>query len=270
MGIRTDRFMFDGKNSYTDFNLLVCNIGKEEDDTTSAGSKFTKKTHYSHTLKKWIYYGYEYEEPLTFTFDVIKDPCKTSNKAFTPTEIQEITNWLMRTDGDKKFVVLNSDWVSIDYFGTCTNIDLRSVAGEIIGLTITLETNAPFGYSDLKEYKLPRGIEGGRRGLSAHTSSTEEGKIFVNLEIECTGDGTVYIQDEETGIEFIINNCVNGEIIKVDGETKIITSSVSSHKIYDDFNFQYLYVSREIGGSFILKGYFTGTLSYRDIYKVGV
>lgn len=265
MGIRTDRFMFDGKNSYTDFNLLVCNIGKEEDDTTSAGSKFTKKTHYSHTLKKWIYYGYEYEEHLTFTFDVIKNPCKTSNEAFTSNDIQSITNWLMRTDGDKEFYLPDKN---IRFFGTCTNIDIKSVGEKKIGLSITLETNAPFGYSDLKECELSNSSTA-QSAKTIYSYSTEEGKNFVDIKIECFHDTNVIIKNDYG--ELTINNCVKGEVITINGETKVITSSVGTHKIYNDFNFQYLYIDKgnnyfEISGD----DTFYVWITYRDIYKVGV
>lgn len=270
MGIGADRFMFDGKSSYNDFNLLVCNFSTNSDDTTSAGSKFKKRTHYSPTLKKWIYYGYEYEEPLTFTFDVIKDPCRTSGDGeFSANDIQEITNWLMRTDGNKEFFLPNTVfWSHIRFFGTCTNIDMKKVGDEIIGLIITLETNAPFGYSELKEAEFSTHSEA-QSTKTIYSFSKEEGKNFVNIKIRCDGNGDVIIKNNYG--EMIIRNCVDGEIITIDGQTKVITTTVSTHKIYNDFNFQYLYIDKG-NNYFEASGddKFYVWITYRDIYKVGL
>lgn len=44
----------------------------------------------------------------------------------------------------------------------------------------------------------------------------------------------------------VIKNVSVGEVITIDGPTHIITSSLDSHKLYDDFNFEFFRIGNTI------------------------
>lgn len=269
MAINADRFSFNNKHSDTDFSLVICGIGNELSDTTSGGSKFEINNYYSPISKSWKRIGYKYSEPLEFEFDVVKNTCNGADESFSVNDIEQIERWLMRTDEDKPLVLFKDGYEQIIFYGTFVSVDIKSVGGNDIGLSLKFQSNAPFGYGVKTTYST---------SLDNHVvviedTSTEIGEICVDLEITCNSDTNIIITNTFNGETLEINNCVAGEIITIDGKTKIITSSVETHNVYDDFNFCYIHIgnddtSNQNGIAIQGDAYFL--LSYQPIRKVGV
>lgn len=72
------------------------------------------------------------------------------------------------------------------------------------------------------------------------------GTIIPDVEVRCRESGDLILTNEYTGTNMAIKNCTQGEVITVNGSTLDISSSESSHKLYNDFNFNYL----KIGNSY--------------------
>jgi hypothetical protein len=92
-------------------------------------------------------------------------------------------------------------------------------------------------------------------------------KITVNT----NGNLDLYNSIEQR--HMIINNCSAGEIITVDGEHKIISSSLTTHKIYNDFNWKYFRLANSFNNR---ENLITSSidcvfeLQWREIRKVGI
>ena len=265
MAINADRFRFDGKYSDTDFGLIICGIGSDLDDTTSGGSKLEKNTYYSPIRKTWNYIGFKYSEPLEFTFDVIKKDCYNTGTKLTRQDIEDIERWLIR-DGDKELVIYKEGYEDVYFYGTFTNVDIKSIGGTDVGLSLTIQTNAPFGFSGMKTVSIGS-------GTTVIDNSSEIGEICVDVDITCNSATNIIIQNTATNDKVVFNNCVSGEKITIDGKTKIIKSSIDTHNIYDDFNFGYLHIRNTYDrrDNYIsVEGSATVTIKYQEIRKVGV
>ena len=107
-----------------------------------------------------------------------------------------------------------------------------------------MNTNAPFGYGEKQEYVID--VTDASKTYSIFDVSDEIGHIFPDVKIICNESGNLIITNQTANCELRINNCVSGERIEINGDTMIINSSNSSHKILDDFNYEFL----RIGNTF--------------------
>lgn len=72
------------------------------------------------------------------------------------------------------------------------------------------------------------------------------GTIIPDLTITCLEAGDLHLSNEFTGSNMVIKNCSANEVITVDGDAMLISSSNSSHKLWNDFNFEFF----KIGNSY--------------------
>ena len=106
---------------------------------------------------------------------------------------------------------------------------------------------------------------------SINDTSYEEGFIYPEMEITVDKDGDLKIHNSIENRETFIANCVAGEIITMD--YPIIRSSISSHNIQNDFNWNFLRVANTFESS---RNDLTITLpcsikiKYSPIVKVGI
>ena len=269
MAINADRFSFNNKHSDTDFSLVICGIGNELSDTTSGGSKFEINNYYSPISKCWKRIGYKYSEPLEFEFDVVKNTCNGADESFSVNDIEQIERWLMRIDEDKPLILFKDGYEQITFYGTFVSVDIKSVGGNDIGLSLKFQSNAPFGYGSKMMYSTSLN----NKTVIIEDTSTEIGEKCADLEIKCNSDTNVIITNSFNNETMEINNCVAGETIVIDGKTKIITSSVETHNIYDDFNFCYLHIGNSDTtnqNTIVVQGDAYILITHQPIRKVGV
>lgn len=68
--------------------------------------------------------------------------------------------------------------------------------------------------------------------------SDEIGYIYPDIEIDISSACNLKITNETSGEIFKLDNCINNEVIKIDGTILEITSTAISHKIYNDTNYK--------------------------------
>ena len=106
-----------------------------------------------------------------------------------------------------------------------------------------------------------------------YNCSDETGDIYPYIEIKCLSDGDLKITNSMDNEIFEVKNCKKNEVIKIDGKNRIITSSVDTHKVCDDFNYNYLKIISTYGEW--LNTYFSSvniniTVKYSPVRKAGV
>lgn len=102
-------------------------------------------------------------------------------------------------------------------------------------------------------------------------SSHEEGYIYPYTEISIYKDGNLNIYNAIENRNTIIKNCVAGEIITMD--YPVIRSSISSHNIQNDFNWNFFRVANTYGNSrndLTISIPCTIKIKYSPIVKVGL
>lgn len=272
-------FEYDGR-MLSDFGFMICNITTNSGvETVSAGSNITWNTVTSNTTSKRRISSTQYDEVFSTTFEICKTLCDRSDNDtnyIQEQELREITMWLNR----KKYlrftpVFDDYEYSNIHYYGSF-NIQFIKYGGRIIGLSLTLTTDAPFGYGEIEEYEFETTTS--NNSFSIFDLSDEEGKLYLNAEIIPKQNGNLIIKNIYTNENYtIINNCISGEIITLDGENKIITSDKQNNihkRIYNDFNYKWLYISNV--DSFEAENVFTTSLpckiktTYEPIRKFGV
>ena len=263
MTIYTHGFTFDNKTS-DEYGLMVCEFdGNAPSDTTGGNIEFTLTS--SPIQNRWYKSGNaNYSEAIKFEFQVIK-------QNFEPIDSYEysaIARWLQRKDDYKEFTVTRLDYDTI-HFNVQLNISPISVAGDILGISISGITDSSYAYGQLITKKVT--TKNGMGTLKFVDMSDEIGYIYPDIEIDISTACNLKITNEMSGEFFTLNNCVDNEVIKIDGQFLEITSSALSHKIYNDTNYKLPRIVNDLNkrtNIFKIEGNCSITMKYRPIRKV--
>lgn len=264
----TSDFEYDGMR-LSDFGYMVCEFsgGSSKSEGNIPGISFSLAP--MSGGKKWVNSGAKYDKCLTASFSICKMPFPDGyggSDYVTEDEEAELSRWLCRSTM-KKFKLLTEGYEQV-YFEGSFCMERVTLGGNIIGFTLLLTTNRPFGlYETFVKTLNFRNV-----GDSAilHDISDEPGYLYARMEITCNGNGKLTIHNAMEGRDTTIDNCTEGEIITLDYPT--ITSSVQSHRIQDDFNFCFPRIANSWGNR---DNRITASLpcsvvlSYSPIRKVG-
>lgn len=231
-------FEFDNKY-LSDFGFVICdynyNGGIEE---IESGSKITFNKVAQNSGKKYLLSSTQYDECITATFDICKNPCLYSTKEMkiTEEEYRNLIRWLNRRNFFRFRFIDSIGEKDIVYYNASFNISQLYNDGVLYGIRLVMETDSPFGYGVEKTHKF--NITEENQEISIYDMSDEIGFIYPDVKIVCKHSGTLSIKNITENCESIIKNCLAGEVIKLHGSTNIISSSVTRN-IADNFNYDY-------------------------------
>lgn len=238
-------FEYDGQY-LSDYGFIICNFGGASDmDVVSAGSKITFNTVPMHNGKKNNLTSTAYEECIETTFDICKNPELYDDLRITSDEYRDIMRWLNRREF-LRFQMLDNDDGEQEacYYEASFNIDKILINRTLYGLELTMQTNKPFGYGS--EQSVSLAVSDVTKSYIINDMSDEIGYTYPSMKITCNQGGDLSIINETEPCTMVIKNCSSGEIIEVDGDTHIVRSSLKSHKIYDDFNFEFFKIGNTL------------------------
>lgn len=232
----------------SDYGFIICNFGGSSGiETVSAGSTITFNTVPRHYGKKYSLASTQYDECIETTFCIGKDPSVFSKDEMyiTNDEYRDLMRWLNRREflnfrliGDEKYDG------EICIFESSFNVSKLMIGNLLCGLELNMKTNKPFGYG--QEQSFTWTVASASKVHSIIDTSDEIGYIYPSLIIEINADGNLILNNETEGCSMIIKNCKVGEIITIDGDTQIIKSSLNSHRIYNDFNFEFFRIANTL------------------------
>lgn len=230
-------FEYDGQR-LSDYGFIICDFnGSSGADSVSVGSTLTFNTVSRFGGKLHSLTSVKYNKCLTTTFDICKNPDEYDDMEITGDEFRDLMRWLNR----KEFLQFQIHDSNLDYetcyFDASFNIEKIKIHEVTYGLRLEMETNKPFAYG--MEQKVNWNFNNVASSRILSDISDEIGNIYPSLTIICGADGDLQIHNELCGCTMEIKNCTNGEVITVDGDTQIITSSLPTHKIYEDFNYEF-------------------------------
>lgn len=231
---------FEYDNRYlSDFGFVICNFnGNSETEIVSGGSKISFNTVSKNSGRIHSLVGTKYDECITTTFHICKDPCRYNDLRITNDEYRNIMRWLNRKEF-LDFQFLNTDNVEKApcFFKGSFNISKIMVGQVLYGLELTLTTNKPFGYG--QEVIIKLNVTDPGKIYNIEDNSDEIGYIYPSLKIVLQRSGRLTIQNDMTDCIMVIDNCTAGEVITIDGDTQIIQTSNTKHDIYNDFNYDF-------------------------------
>lgn len=262
----------------SDFGYIVCHINSDAGmRDVDIGCDITFNTiKNTHSSKSYITSS-SYENVYTMSsFEIMKNPCGKENDEMylTDKEISQMMMWLNKHEY-RKFKLISSANPNMDicYYGSF-NVKQKMSGDNIIGLSLTFTSNAPYGFSD--EVSLDFDIVDNNEDFYIYGEGDEIGHVYPKMIIACVQDGDIVITNNTTGNILSIKNCKQDEIIYIDGELKIITTTfVNEHTtLYSDFNYEFLDINIT-DDDYSINEYTSSTpcqiaIKYSPIRKVGV
>lgn len=235
-------FEFAGRN-LSEFGCIIVKFNGSGLETIS-GAEITFNTISSFNGSRHNLVSTKYEDCLETSIQIAKHSCSTGIQEISPIEFREISSWLNRKKF-LKFKILDESHIDIYYMASVANINRIELDGRLVGLELNIVTNSPHAFKEPRILAIKNTIENGKHSIN--DTSYEEGYIYphTQLTIEADGDLDIYnaIEDRHT----IIKNCVANEIITMD--YPIIASSISSHNIQNDFNYNFFRIANTYDNS---------------------
>lgn len=235
-------FEYDGQY-LSDYGFIVCDFNSSsEENIVDAGSKIA----FNKVIRNGgNYFGLtssQYNECISATFSICKNPDIYDDLKISDIEYREIFRWLNR----KEFLTFRfvDDENEPRFFNASFNISKVKIREILYGIELTMETNRPFAYGEEQVVLLNFDSENTSQIL--YDISDEIGYIRPFITITCNDKGNLVLKNDMGDCETNIKNCKLGEIITIDNDNEIIATSVSSHDIYNDFNFDFF----KIGNSY--------------------
>lgn len=235
-------FCYDNKN-LSDFGFVICNFGNKGLDTISDGAIVSFDTvpvfnGAYHTLTNTTY-----EDCLEATLQICKHTCAGGVQEITTSEHRQLTKWLSR----KRFLKLkffDEDHIDL-YYEALINVSKIELDGKLYGLELEILTNRPFALKEPKIITINNVSQHGKHSIN--DISHEEGYIYPYTEITIKQSGNLNIHNTIENRNTYIANCIAGEIIIMD--YPIIHSSISSHNIQNDFNWNFFRIANTYDNS---------------------
>ena len=227
-------FNYDGYN-LSDMGYILCDFNNGGDLKTIAnGSQISFNTAPVQFGSKHELLSTEYTECLTSTFQICRNPCIYEDMEISPRELRHLMRWLNRKDY-RKFKILEQDYMVL-YFEASFNISRIELNGTLFGLELNMFTNRPYALQDPQKVTIINETPNEIKTVAPF--SDEEGYIYPSTRIEVKGDGDLTIYNVLDNRITSIANCVSGEVITMN--YPIIETSIDSHKIQNDFNWNFL------------------------------
>ncbi len=182
--------------------------------------------------------SYIYEDVLKMELYIGKDMCRIDSSMekfdynISVSEMSFLKRWLSRPTPHALKAIGDDSYTGVFWRGSFI-VEEYTLGDGRIGAHLTFECDAPFGYM---EDVIVRGDIESNEEYEYNCTSDEVGYIYPKLTILLKGDGDLRFSNGHDERETVIKNCVNGEIITIT-KNQQISSSISSHKVMNDFNF---------------------------------
>lgn len=235
-------FEFDGKR-LSDFGFIIANFGDKGLETINGVEiKFNTISllnGFKHRLVSTTY-----EDCLTATIQIVKYSCSTDIQEISSTEFREISSWLNRHKF-AKFKMLDENHIDLYYNAAFSSISKIELDGRLMGLELNIITDSPHAFKEPRIININNTVINGKH--SVNDTSYEEGYIYPKMEITINQNGDLNIHNAIEDRNTYIKNCIQGETITMD--YPVITSSLQSHNIQNDFNWNFFRVANTYDNS---------------------
>ena len=220
-------FIFDGKK-LSDFGYMVCKFSNSNTETIPV-SDITFNT-IKIPNNKWVKTSSSYENVLSATIQICKNPCVFSDSYISDYEISNLTRWLCRKNY-KKFKIFKNKNYHDFYFEVQINLNKIEVYSRCVGLELTVTANHSYAVSDNSISFTAIA----NKNYDIVCFSDDEGFIYPeSFSVKCLEAGNLSITNAFEDRTTIINNC---SVISFDNLLQIYTSDINHTDIQNDFNY---------------------------------
>jgi hypothetical protein len=230
---------------------IVNNSGETTLETVRAGNSSA-----FHIVKQ------DYDSPLSFTLQVINEDASDIDAV----KEREITRSLCKRGIYLDFVIDDDRYYNLVLKANISNPKIIRI-GKVYGMEFTVTCKYPYAHSRI--IKKTFNITTENQQIRLFVNHDDDNYIYPNIEIILNTSGNLTITNIKDTKIFSISNVSNGEKIKIDGLIPLISTSISSHAIWQNFNKNWL---RLVDGmnTLTINIPCTLTLSYQEARKVGI
>lgn len=241
--IITDFSYGENNKRLSDFGFIVCRFDSGGLDTISNGAVVEFNTVSVQNGMKQELTSSTYSDCLETTIQVGKNPCANGNIEIDQTTFRELTRWLCRRKF-LRFKPISNEYLDI-YHEASISVSRIELDGKLVGLELEIRTNRPFALKEPRIINITNTETNGKHSIN--DTSHEEGYIYPKTQIVVNQDGNLNIHNAIENRNTYIANVSAGEIITMD--YPVITSSLSSHNIQNDFNWNFFRVANTFDNS---------------------
>lgn len=259
-------FQYDNIN-LSDKGFIICSFGDKGLETVDNGSQITFNTLSNLGGSKYSLISTQYEDCLEATIQICKYSCFADIEEISSSEFRDLMKWLNRKKF-LKFKLLDEQHIDL-YYEASFNVSKIEIDGRLYGLELDVITNRPFALKEPKTITIKNLVQNGKHSIN--DTSCEEGYIYPEVEITIVEDGDLNIHNAIENRNTVIKNCTAGEVIIMD--YPVVTSSLLSHNIQNDFNWNFFRVANTYENSrndLTISIPCTIKVKYSPIVKVGL
>ena len=213
--------------------MLICSFNSPSTENVSVGANINFNLASVPNKDKRLFLGVSYDETLTATFQIAKIDCNNKASEISNIELSYLMRWLSRKDGFYRFKLIQEGFECL-YALANFNVQKITIAGRVYGLELTMTALHPYLLEEQEEYNIDLDEN---KQFFLYDNSDEIGHTYPNMIITCKSDGDLEITNAFENRTSIIKNCSQNEEITINGEYFIISTSLPSHNIQNDFNY---------------------------------
>ena len=258
-------FIFDGRSLSSFGYILVYTNTEDTQDVSEMEIESIKGARND----KAYSVGYKYDNNYIATYTIIKNFCEfPDNQDMTDEEVSEMTRWLCRKQY-KWFRFVDDENDDEVWYKAQWTAKKKYIGDSVVGLDITIHTNAPYGFSKEIEHTYNTST------FTINVGSDEEGYIYPDITLKLLEGGDLEIKNNFEGDRVTsLKNCAEDETITFLGyDLQQIKSTDSNHDFINDYNYKFPRLCCEYGNGvnvFEINKNCVVTMKYREIRKVGL
>ena len=260
MTIQELHFIYDEQSSDM-FEVIMVDF---DTPTASNDEETSLLTGKSHSSDRWDLYGIEYSSPLTSSITICK---KDDNTYIDAYEQRALKKWLCK-NRYAWFQVDQDDLTDIYYRCIFNNPQTVDIGRRTGGIKFTMTCDAPYAWS--REHIETYTVDSNTGSfLFNYDSDFEENILCPVVTITSNMNGTIeIINTSDNSRKVLLENCVVGEIVTLDGINDKISSS-NGRVVVNSWNKKFLEL---IAGrnDLIINGNCKVDLTYRMPRRVGL
>lgn len=214
------------------------------------------------------YYTDKYSDVLKFSISVVK----ADREPFTQDEYRKLVSWMTNVSGYAPFFIEDNDsdyHTDIDYFVRCVGCTDFVATGDVSGMTIQMECNAPYGFSKEQHTAFTADSDHNAVITINNTSDDLNDDYYPIIEVMGTASGKLQFINANYDDEIFTLQIKNGQKLIIDNQMGTIEDSLDLFDFETDTNLNWLHL-KPGNNQITIIGNASGTIKCRYCRKVGI
>lgn len=229
-----DHFTF-GEYCSEEYGIIAVHFGLESGGTLYGGQSTDLVTDKSAQAVEWEILSQNYKEPMKFVLQVVNEKGEDISGDYE----RALSRWLCKRGVYQWLFIQDERYSDIWIRCNMSNPQVWTVGG-VKGMQFDVTTSSSIAFSDEREYNYIL-TDTEKVIKDIFVNNDEEIEIIPDMEITMLESGNLTItnsREADSNYFTTINNLVVGEVVTIKNEK--ITSSISTHDVFNDTNKKWL------------------------------